>query len=636
MMKENDIDVEANVDYNIDTGKNDSYEVELSTPNNDEPMKSMNFKGDDSSNPFATRTGKSLSWSNVNMTLAAVKDKPERKLLDGVWGEVPQKEITAIMGPSGSGKTSLLNILSGRAKTRGKITINANVKFDGAVIKPTKISVRRQIAFVPQEESLQITSTAREAIEFSAKLRLPRSTTDQAIKNLASVMLRELGLVDCADTMIGGGLIKGISGGEKKRTSVGVELVVKPTMVFLDEPTSGLDSFSAVQLSNVLKKVANAGAAVLFTIHQPPSEVFNSFDHLILLNNGRVMYEGQVDDVPSFFAACKKPLPPRFNPADWILQVAQTYSVEQLDRDGFFPNDPNEEIAHSVASSKSENPRKAIAHAGPNSSTQLSIIFRRELQAFTRDKGALIARLSITGLITLVAGMIFYKVGENDMSNPQNLQSSFGALIIIQLNTMFGTAQPALLGFPTERPVFVREYSTNHYSVLSYFLAKFVMEALLTGLQTMVSAVIAYFLMAFQMSFEKFFLTLYALALSSNAVAVLLGSLTKDPNLAQELVPLLFVPQMFFAGFFVSIELIPGFLRWCQYICYLTYSVRIILVAEFGNCKGEASVACDQLLKSVGVSEDDIWWNWLILIGIFFTFRITALMVLRSKATQFF
>jgi ABC-type multidrug transport system ATPase subunit len=98
-------------------------------------------------------------------------------------------------------------------------------------------------------------------------------------------------------------LRKGISGGQRKRTSVGVELVTKPSLVLLDEPTSGLDSFSAVQLDQVLKKVAKAGSSVLFTIHQPSSEIFSSFfDHLILMNNGRVMYQGAVTAIPGYFA----------------------------------------------------------------------------------------------------------------------------------------------------------------------------------------------------------------------------------------------------------------------------------------------------------------------------------------------
>jgi ABC-type multidrug transport system ATPase subunit len=154
------------------------------------------------------------------------KDQPNKEILCNVWGEVPKTETTAIMGASGAGKTSLLNILAGRARSNGRIKIEADVRLDNYTVDPTNIKVRKSIAFVAQDDSLQSTATPREAIRFSAKLRLPRSTTESQIDLLASRMLNELGLSACADTIVGGPLIKGISGGERKRTSVGVELVV--------------------------------------------------------------------------------------------------------------------------------------------------------------------------------------------------------------------------------------------------------------------------------------------------------------------------------------------------------------------------------------------------------------------------
>ena len=130
------------------------------------------------------------------------------------------------MGASGAGKTSLLNILAGRAQSGGRIKIEGDVRLNNYSVDPTSIKVRKSIAFVAQDDSLQSTATPREAIRFSAKLRLPRSTTDSQLDMLATRMLDELGLSACADTIVGGPLIKGISGGERKRASVGVELVV--------------------------------------------------------------------------------------------------------------------------------------------------------------------------------------------------------------------------------------------------------------------------------------------------------------------------------------------------------------------------------------------------------------------------
>ena len=208
-------------------------------PNAAAMRKSMSRRSslDRADDPFAEREGKTLTWRNINMTLEAGRNEeknPAKQLLTDVWGEVPQKEITAIMGPSGAGKTSLLNILAGRARSRGRLTISSDVRLNNYEVDPTKLSVRKQIAFVAQDDSLQVTSTPREAIRFSAKLRLPRSTTDRDLDRLTRRMIQELGLEHCADTMVGGALIKGISGGERKRTSVGVELVTKPALVFLD------------------------------------------------------------------------------------------------------------------------------------------------------------------------------------------------------------------------------------------------------------------------------------------------------------------------------------------------------------------------------------------------------------------
>ena len=127
----------------------------------------------------------------------------DRKLLDNVWGEVPEKQTTAIMGPSGAGKTSLLNILAGRAASRGRLSIESDVRLSNFAVNPTDIAVRKHIAFVAQDDSLQPTSTPREAIYFSAKLRLPKSTTEKHLHKLVEKMIDELGLTHCADTVVG-------------------------------------------------------------------------------------------------------------------------------------------------------------------------------------------------------------------------------------------------------------------------------------------------------------------------------------------------------------------------------------------------------------------------------------------------
>eukprot|EP00956_Cyclotella_meneghiniana_P045244 scaffold360450_cov103-Cyclotella_meneghiniana.AAC.1 len=187
------------------------------------------------------------------------------------------------------------------------------------------------------------------------------------------------------------------------------------------EPTSGLDSFAAVQLIKVLKKIAHAGCSVLFTIHQPSSDVFNAFDRLILLNKGMVMYQGSVKDVPGYFAKHNHPMPPNFNPADWIMDVANQYSQEQLRKEGFFCRDERQlqpakisegedEIRDALGASRHNEDPDEYRHVGFG--TEVRLLFQRELKHNTRNKKAIAARFALTTFMSLLVGNIFYGVGE--------------------------------------------------------------------------------------------------------------------------------------------------------------------------------------------------------------------------------
>lgn len=209
---------------------------------------------------------------------------------------------------------------------------------------------------------------------------------------------------------------------------------------------------------------------------------------------------------------------------------------------------------------------------------------------------------------------------------------------MVMMMGMMGTAQQALLAFPQERPVFLREYSTNHYAVLAYFLCRFTMEAIITAIQVLVMVMISYWLIGFRSNFAMFYLNIYGLAMASTAIAVMLGCAVEDPKLGQEMLPILFIPQLLLAGFFVSVELMPSWLSWARFIFPLTYSVRIGLIEEFGDGCGsaQADMMCEGLLSSVEADPDELWWNWLVVLGLFVFFRLAGLFVLRHKATKFF
>lgn len=553
----------------------------------------------------------------------------EKTILDNVWGSAMPGETTAIMGASGAGKTSLFNILAGRARSRGRLDIAASLTLGGSVVNSHDSQIRSLFAFVAQEDSLHAPSTPRQALWFSARLRLPKSTTNQQVRDLVDASIADLGLTACADTIIGGGLQKGISGGEKRRVSIGVELVSNPHIIFLDEPTSGLDSFAAKQVMGLLDKVASAGNTVLFTIHQPSSDIFASFDKLILLNKGRLMYMGKTSEVPADFEKMSLPCPSNYNPADWVIDAAQLYSIEDLETKGFFPQD-----ARAVVTSTKEFVVPETSHV--SMMTELSLLLSREKIALVKSPLPMIINVCLTGFLALVFGVIFLGIGTSDRENSLVVQAVLGALVNILISTMMGQSQTALTIFSSERPLFLREYSTHHYGILPYFLSHLATEALQCFAAVMVQTIIVYYMIGFQMTFLQFFVISYTLAMTSTAVSVLLGSIFTDPKSAQALFTLVVVPQFYFSGVFISTNLIPSWVAWAQYLCSLKYAAGLGYIYEFSNCEpGVASENCQNVLDQNNVEKNDTWWYWVALVTLFSGFRGVALMVLRNKGRDF-
>jgi ABC-type multidrug transport system permease subunit len=201
--------------------------------------------------------------------------------------------------------------------------------------------------------------------------------------------------------------------------------------------------------------------------------------------------------------------------------------------------------------------------------------------------------------------------------------------------SMFATALPTLIMFPDERPVFLREYSTNHYNVVSYFLSRLGLETFLTAVQILLVSILTYFMIDFQLSFGWHFIILYSLAMTSTALAMVLGSTVEDPKLAAEMLPICLVPQILLSGFFIATELIPVWLRWLTYLMPFNFAVKIYLEQEFADC-ARTTLACQDLLNSLSIDSDDVWWYWLALLGLFVALRSSAFILLRRKADKYY
>lgn len=238
-----------------------------------------------------------------------------KTILDDISAEMPSGTLTAIIGGSGSGKTSLLNQMSGRMKGK-RLASSGRTLFNGSS-DASKI----RSAYVIQQDILIPTLTVRETLAYAAQLRLPSSVSRTERKQLVEEVILELGLKEAADTRIGNHAHKGCSGGEKRRTSIGVQLLSNPGLLWLDEPTTGLDSTSAYQVVKTLQNLARSGRTIIVTIHQPRSEIWSLFDNVILLTRGSPAYAGKADECLPYFAKLGHEMPAFTNPAEYLIDV---------------------------------------------------------------------------------------------------------------------------------------------------------------------------------------------------------------------------------------------------------------------------------------------------------------------------
>jgi ABC-type multidrug transport system ATPase subunit/ABC-type multidrug transport system permease subunit len=261
----------------------------------------------------------SLQFEDVSYS-----DKSRANILDGIFGTVDEGHVMAIMGGSGAGKTTLLDILAAKTKRGSKL---GEIYVNGRTF--TNKQYRHVIGFVDQEDNLMPTLTVYETIVTSALLRLPKTMSEDAKRLRALETMGELGILGLKDQLIGSETNRGISGGEKRRVAIACELVTSPSILFLDEPTSGLDAYNAYNVIESLVQMArNYNRTVVFTIHQPRSNIVALFDQLILLAQGKLVYSGPESQVSGFFADIGYPCPPGFNVGDFLVDLTMQADVD--------------------------------------------------------------------------------------------------------------------------------------------------------------------------------------------------------------------------------------------------------------------------------------------------------------------
>ncbi|XP_065904845.1 broad substrate specificity ATP-binding cassette transporter ABCG2-like isoform X4 [Dysidea avara] len=506
--------------------------------------------------------------------------KPPKVILNDVSG-IMRAGVNAIMGPSGSGKSTLLDILADRKDRRwvtGHVLINGEKQ---------PHNFKCASGYVVQDDILTGTLTVRENVFLSALLRLPPDMTHDEKLEKVDEVIENLGISHVADTLIGTPFTRGVSGGQRKRTSIAMEMVVSPGILFLDEPTTGLDSTTAESVLQILHNLSKDGRVIIMSIHQPRYSIFRLFDGLTLLSRGNVVYTGVCRATVPYFANTLGMECDAFdNPADFFLD-----KLNEAENDLQPPNPETGDTGHPLGNKwqDSEEYRILTGDLDPildktidqpdgiapkyatNPLTQSLYLLGRGMKSLTRDPSAGISVWMLNIILGLFTGIIFFQLehGENA------LLDRAGAIFFCMICNMFSVATSLEL-FISERALFIHENSSGFYRVSSYFVAKVFGDLIpLRLIPIPLFSVIAYWMVGLQADAGKFFLFMLAIFAQNMAAAGLvffLGAALGVFSVAQTMFSLSLVFAMVYGGFFVSLSSIPDWMAWLQWFSFFRYS----------------------------------------------------------------
>ncbi|EGC36592.1 hypothetical protein DICPUDRAFT_5674, partial [Dictyostelium purpureum] len=498
-----------------------------------------------------------------------------KSLLKNINAIIRPGELCAILGGSGSGKTTLLNTLSGRY-VKSEMKVKGDICFNS--FNPSPDLIRKTVGYVMQKDYPLPNLTVRETLVFSALLRLPASIPkEEKLKRVESI-ISELCLKDCADTRVGGNGKHGISGGEKRRLSVGCQLLTDPSVLFLDEITTGLDSSIAFELIKTLSKIARIqNRTIITTIHQPQVSIFKIFDKVMLLSKGRLVYNGPSNEMVGYFSTIGYPCPKLENPADFFIdicsvdyrnQVLENESTQRLDQlvnsfqiSGSFSNlkkkiEEVNNIGNKNLSDQQKDNSKPFYYTIP-------ILSKRAYINHLRDVDAAITRVSQVVSFAIMLALCFLRIDRDQ----NGIQNTVGFLYQ-SLSLIFVSLLSCIALFPTERNLFYRERNDGLYSTFSFFFSYMTLEIPFNIFGSLGFSCITYFVLGLKLeadSFFIFFLVVFLLTFCGESVGLFVCSMFYNINLATTIANISLCLFSILSGFFRPTAQMPSILRYFNY-----------------------------------------------------------------------
>ncbi|XP_027351093.1 ABC transporter G family member 15-like [Abrus precatorius] len=596
----------------------------------------------------------------ITSSLGAARPHNKKVLLNGITGFAEAGRIMAIMGPSGCGKTILLDSFAGRYPENAVVTGNI-------LINGKKCNLHcKEMSYMAQEEFFLGTLTVKETLTFSANMRLPSKMTREEINRVVEETIMEIGLEDCADTRIGNWHSRGISNGEKKRLSIGLEILTQPYVLLLDEPTSGLDSASAFYVIQALYNIAHNGRIVMCSIHQPSNENFNMFDDLLLLSSGEIVYFGDAKMALKFFADAGFPCPTTRNPSDHFLLCinldfdsiteALAKSHSHLSKSssstvGMRITEIRGILIESYNSSKlMMKTRKRIQQLKTNdehevepktgSSTkwwkQLCTLTQRSLLHMTRDIGYYWLRIIFYILAAFSIGTLFFHIGTNNsiLARGKCITFIYGFMICLSCG--------GLPFFIEDLKVFYGERSKGHYGEAAFVLSNMISSFPFHLVLSLFSGTIIYLMVQFHPGLAHctfFFINLFCCLSVAESCFMIVASVVPNVLMGLGTGSGVMVFMMMPSQIFRPLRDIPKFF-WRYPMSYLSYASWAVqgqyknemLGIEFDPLlSGYPKVSGEQVLTMVyGVPLNyGKWWDLIALATLLLVHRVVLYLVIR-------
>ena len=519
-------------------------------------------------------------------------NRAPKRVIHGCTTSFLPGTVSALMGPSGSGKTSLLTVIAGfvdQSHVSGNLLVNG---------ERTQVG-KRLVGIVFQDDMMLPALTAFETVKFAADLRMPRRCSDAERTEACDAILNELGLAHVRDQLVGGAARRGVSGGERKRLAVGVELVTRPALLLMDEPTSGLDAAAALSLMRTLRTLASRGQTVVAAIHQPRTTVFDSFDHLVLMSKGHALFDGAPDGCVGHLESLGLglTLPPRTNPADWLMDViAADESLGEDTRklpEGWknakekrvFVVEDSDASGTDAAAGKGDDDDDGSARSereGASVWRQLRVITVREDKS-RRGQNLTAINAAQMLVMAILTAMFWWQMPDDTDAFVMERFSILFFCIIAQSNAVVFACVNT---FAKERQLMIRENAKGMYHPLPFFVAKTASDTVNTLVMPCLYATVTYWCVGLKRTAEAYFVFITAFALCilvAQSLGLALSCAIPDVQVSLIVAPMVILMLMILGGFYVTFSNMPVFIRWLSWCSQARFGFTAMVVNEFSG-----------------------------------------------------